>query len=404
MKYTEAIEKRNALVAEMEEVINSVKTEERKLSKVEDNEVIKLQKAIDELDVEITSKRNLENKNNSNTNKLNTNMNKNFNILKSIRDIVEGRAMSEETLAMNEIGATEFKKSNLDYRGQIQLPMEFRGDILASTGSGSGQEAIMEDKWSLMGALRNNSVLVKAGALYVGGLKGDVSIPVYAGSNVAWKTEVQAAAEGAGAFSEITLTAKRLTGYIDVSKSFLNQDSVQAEQMLMTDLNNAIIEKLESTILGATSGNTAQPAGIFYGATYTAALTGATSQAKVIGMEVAVETANALSGKLAYIVHPTVKGVMKSTAKGTSGIMILENGECNGYPVLSTNALPTVKSSYKATAFGNWNDLVIGSWSGVDILVDPYTQSINGKVRIVISAYFDAKPRRTASFSLNYLS
>ena len=44
------------------------------------------------------------------------------------------------------------------------------------------------------------------------------------------------------------------------------------------------------------------------------------------------------------------------------------------------------------------NDYVIGQWGGIDLTVDPYTQAANGKVRLVINAYFDAKPRRAASF------
>jgi HK97 family phage major capsid protein len=324
-----------------------------------------------------------------------------FNLLKSIRDIVEQRQMSDETITMNEAGIAEFKKSNLDYRGQIQIPMEFRADITAG-GATAGAETIVEDKWSLMGALRNNSVLVKAGALYVGGLKGDVSIPVYAGSNVAWKTEVAAAADGAGAFSEITMSAKRLTGYIDVSKSFLNQDSVQAEQMLMQDLYNAIIEKLEATILGNASGNTAQPAGLLYGAAYTS--TGTTTFAKAVAFESALEAGNALGGKLAYIVHPTTKGVLKTTPKATNAaVMVMEGNEVNGYPCHATAAIPTVGSG-KGVIFGNFNDLVIASWSGVDILVDPYSQATNGKVRIVVNAYFDAKPRRATSFKFGWLN
>ena len=47
---------------------------------------------------------------------------------------------------------------------------------------------------------------------------------------------------------------------------------------------------------------------------------------------------------------------------------------------------------------GNWSDYVIGQWGGIDLTVDPYTQAANGKVRLVINAYFDAKPRRADSF------
>ena len=46
------------------------------------------------------------------------------------------------------------------------------------------------------------------------GLIGNVSIPVYSGSNVGWAGEVAAATDGAGKFSEVNLEPKRLTAYI----------------------------------------------------------------------------------------------------------------------------------------------------------------------------------------------
>jgi len=38
-----------------------------------------------------------------------------------------------------------------------------------------------------------------------------------------------------------------------------------------------------------------------------------------------------------------------------------------------------------------------------DLTVDPYTQAANGKVRLVINAYFDAKPRRANAFAAKVL-
>ena len=32
------------------------------------------------------------------------------------------------------------------------------------------------------------------------------------------------------------------------------------------------------------------------------------------------------------------------------------------------------------------------------LTVDPYTQAANGKIRLVVNAYFDAKPQRADSF------
>ena len=116
------------------------------------------------------------------------------------------------------------RKSGQAFTGDIQLPVELRA-ITAGTAT-AGQEVVAEDKIGLIEPLRESLVLVKAGATFLTGLVGDVSIPVYTGSNATWKGETAAADNGQGTFSEVTLSPKRLTTFIDISKQFLNQDSV----------------------------------------------------------------------------------------------------------------------------------------------------------------------------------
>ena len=45
-----------------------------------------------------------------------------------------------------------------------------------------------------------------------------------------------------------------------------------------------------------------------------------------------------------------------------------------------------------------FEDFVIGQWGGIDLTIVPYSQATNGKVRLVVNAYFDAKPRRAEAF------
>ena len=52
---------------------------------------------------------------------------------------------------------------------------------------------------------------------------------------------------------------------------------------------------------------------------------------------------------------------------------------------------------------GNFSDYVIAQWGGIDLTVDPYTKAADGKVRLVINAYFDAKPRRSEAFAKKVL-
>ena len=76
-----------------------------------------------------------------------------------------------------------------------------------------------------------------------------------------------------------------------------------------------------------------------------------------------------------------------------------DNGNVNGYPVITTSHMLKNASSEYGIIFGNWADLIIGSWSGLDLVIDPYTVATYGKVRIVINAYFDVKKRRNESFA-----
>ena len=121
-----------------------------------------------------------------------------------------------------------------------------------------------EDKLNILEPLRASLVMTQAGATYMTGLVGNVSIPVYSGSNVGWAGEIEAAKDGAGTFSEVTLSPKRITAFLDVSKQFLLQDSASAEALLRADIVRAIANKLEATILGDKDGSTTQPKGLFY--------------------------------------------------------------------------------------------------------------------------------------------
>lgn len=323
-----------------------------------------------------------------------------FSLIKSINAVVQGRELPEETRNLNVYSGLEFRNAGVSALGNIQLPIEVRSDILAGTAT-QGQEIVPEDKKAILPPLVDRLILAKAGATYLTGLVGNVSIPSYAGTTVGWKTEVENVTETGGAFSEVNFTPHRLSAVIDVSKLFLAQDGVGAENMLKENIVNAIARKLESTILGTEPTVTSNPQGI--GATITtvgptkAVITPA--YADVLALETNVDTANALQGKLGYITNSAGRGILKGIVQGPSGVgrYLMEKDEMNGYPVYVTNSATDscgAGSSGNLLAFGNWQDLVITQWGGYDLTIDPYTVAHEGQVRIVVNAYFDAKGLR----------
>lgn len=309
---------------------------------------------------------------------------KNFSLIKAINDVVNNRNINEDALNVIEMGATEMRKSGLSYSGQIQLPVEERGTAIAATVATDGQEIVATDKLNILSPLMGKSILAEAGATFLTGLVGNISIPNYTGSTCGWKGELEAADNGKGTFGSVELSPKRLTAYIDISKQFLTQDSVGAEEMLRADIVNSLIAKLEQTIFGDAIGDTTKPAGIFNGAQVVAP-----SYQGVCDAEAAVTD---YSGEKRFVMSPTAKSAFKqATISGSKSDLrlLLEDGEVDGYPVSDSSNV--VAGGY---AFGDFGELVVAQWGGIDIVVDPYTLATKNAIRLVINAYFDAKVRR----------
>jgi len=391
MKNTlELLDDKEQLKKRAQEIVSGAEKEVRKMNEVEDTEFDSITKQLAEKDLEIR-KIEEDNKRNLNTVTKQTNKTmKEFSLLKAINDLANNKPLDERAQEVTEAGIAEFRKSGQNFAGQLVLPMESRGTISAVTAN-SGLEVIATDKLGILEPLRANLVLVQAGATYLSGLTGNVSIPAYSGSNALWEGETDTAEDGAGAFSQVDLAPKRITTFIDVSKQFLIQESSSAETMLMKDIVKAVSNKLEATIFGTAVGSNTQPAGILNGVV---ADTVAPTYIELVSMETALENAN-VTGNKVFIVSPSAKGELKTTLKasGVAAGYLMEGNDINGYNTLSTSAVPS-----KGVIFGCFEDFVIGQWGGIDLTVDPYTQASNGKVRIVINAFFDAKPRRAGSF------
>lgn len=261
----------------------------------------------------------------------------------------------------------------------------------ATNVAGVHDNVIETEIQGILEPLYAKSALAELGVKWYKGLpQGDISVPVMGKGQVGWAAEIAAAQATNNTFSNITLSPKRLTAYVDISKQLIAQDTIGAEEAIRRDIVNALNDKLEATIFGSAQGDATKPAGIFYGATVTKNDT----FAKVCAAEAGVEAANVF-GEMKYLMAPTTKAFYRSTIKGTNATgMIYENGEMDGVKTVVTSNVAA--NNY---VYGNWSNLAIGSWNDVEITLDPYTQAVNGCVRLVVNAYFDAKILRAEAFT-----
>jgi len=410
-------DKRSQITKQANEIIELAKKEVRDLTDDEAQKIENYENQVKELDEELKALQSrLDNlrfgednededednetpsENNEEENKKERSMKKqSFSLVKAIRSIANGQQLDELTAAVIAQGNEEARKAGISTQGQIQLP-ESRAAV---TVTAEGEDVVATDLFDILMPLRAKNVLVQAGAKFMGNLVGDVQIPVMTANNVTWKGEVASATDGAGTFSHITLSPHRLTAYVDISKQMLVQDSVDVENAIRTDLINAINTKLEETILGNGDGKEGgttivAPLGMRNGVTATSV----TGYDKVCEVESNVEDANVL-GECVYIMSNKAKAALRGMIKGTNGTgMVYENGSVDGTKAFNTSHLGTAKTYI----YGDFSNLAIGSWGGVDITVDPYTQAAAGKVRIVVNAFFDAKKLRDGAFAVGTIA
>ena len=113
-------------------------------------------------------------------------------------------------------------------------------------------------------------------------------------------------------------------------------------------------------------------------------------------METAVAEDNALMGRLAYILPASMYGALKTTEKAanTAQFVVEPGGTINGYRGIVSNQA-TAGNMY----FGNFDDMLIGMFGGLDLVVDPYSLSTSGTVRIVALQSVDVAVRHAVSFA-----
>ena len=297
-------------------------------------------------------------------------MNKEIRLFDLVKGIVEGNLTDEQRAYV--------QGNNINMRAAIQ-----------ATTTDHGEEVVPEEKKRLELAIRNASVLNRLGVTWFSNAVGNISIPKYSGSQVYWADSENAdAADGAGTFSEVELSPKRLTAYITISRQFLAQTSEDAESILIGDLSRAIAEKLDETVFGCESGSTSTPAGLLYeGNDYM--VTGGSiadmSFDSVLALEEAVEEKNGTN--FVFVTDPKVKYALRGTQMASGLQFVWENGEIDGRKAVVSNSV-----CEGGLICFDPRDLAVASWDqDMVITIDPYTLAGKNQIKIVVNYLVDAK-------------
>lgn len=264
---------------------------------------------------------------------------------------------------------------------------------------------------SFIDVLRNKIVLGQAGASLLTGLVGDIDIPKKTTTSTAyWIGEGNAPSKSTLQFGQVPARNRTVAAYMQLTRKFLKQSSLDAEMMARDDMASTLAVGVDYAGLhGLGAAN--QPRGLQY-LTGIGSVAGGTNGAaptwaNIVGLETEVATDNADMGRLGYVTNAKVRGKLKTTEKASSTAQYIwsEGNELNGYPghvsnqVLSNLVKGSSGAVCSAIFFGNWADLVMCFWGGLDVIVDPYTNSTSGDVLITAMQDADVVFRRAESFA-----
>ena len=326
---------------------------------------------------------------------------KRFSIMRAVNAMANPTDRKAQEAAKFEFECSEAAQRAYGKTAQgVMLPEDvMRNWNQRDLSAGSDGDLIGQDyrAGDFIDVLRNNSAVMPM-ATMLNGLSGDVKIPrKTAASSAAFiSSEGGAAGESEFTVGSVTMSPKTLGAFTDVTRQLMIQSSIDVENLIRNDLAQSMAIAIDDAALEG-SGSSGNPTGITNTSginTVSLSSAAAPTFAEMVSMETSVRVDNALMGDLAYIVHPTNYGTLKTTEKATNTAQFVAvNDEINGYKVVVSPQLTA--NNY---VFGNFDDLLIGMFSGLDLVVDPYSNSSSGTVRIVALQSVDVAVRHAVSF------
>jgi HK97 family phage major capsid protein len=263
----------------------------------------------------------------------------------------------------------------------------------------------------LIEILRNKTVLGQMGVTMMDNMQGLFALPRQATTTTAyWVNEGQDVTQSAPTTDQVLFTPHTVGVRTPYTRRFLEQTSLDAESFIRNDQDAVKAREIERAALNGT-GTSGQPLGLGQNplVPLIAANTngGVPTWANLVALETQLATSNADAGSLGYIIDTAVRGLLKTTPKiGTTFPTYLWDGGAtplNEYKVGVTNLLPSNLTHGSGTGlhaifFGNWSDMIIASWGGSDVIVNPYSADASGSVIITTLQDVDVEIRHPESF------
>lgn len=332
-----------------------------------------------------------------------------YSILNVVRALANPLDQRAREAAAFEIECSRAAEQQL---GKVAVGMLVPTDVLGSNrafnaggaantpaGSTSGAMSVATDlhAGSFIDMLRKKTTIMQLGRP-MAGLVGNVEIPKQNGGATAyWGAEGADALEGTPTLGQVALTPKTVSAFTDITRKLLLQSSVDVEALVIGDIRAAMSQAIDFAGFYGT-GATNQPRGLKNYSGINAvdfAAAGLPTFAEFVAMETAIASDNADIESMAYVFNAAMRGHCKTAPRfgaGTESTIWEAGGTVNGYRAEVTNQIAAGDVFH-----GNFADLIVALWGGLDLVVDTAAKALSGGLRIIAHQDTDFVLRREES-------
>ena len=387
MKIHEIRQKKTAAVAEARNLLNTAESEKRSLNIDEQGRFDVLKSSIAVLEADESRAAFVED---AERRSQGTPVDKSFgsvvervNVVEVLRSQMEGRALSG---AAAEYAQETERRTGRKAQG-VFIPLAALEQRAVNT-TGTAPELVGTDHRAdqYIEPFRNSLLARKLGVRVLSGLTGNVSIPKFGtGNTTGWVAENAALPTGGMTFGSVTLAPKHAGGITEMSRQLLQQSSPDIEQLVRADLSALLAQAIDSALIKGGGPN--EPLGVLSTVGIQTANLATLTWANILTMLQKLDIVNTSAANI--VASMKVKAKLQGTLKaaGIAGYL-MENSQVADLPAYFTNQLAekTGTPNTGRVIAGDWSQMMLGIWSEIDLLVNPFAETAYNKGNVLVRA------------------
>lgn len=309
---------------------------------------------------------------------------KEFSFSSAVRAAITGKFDDGLAKEMHQEGLKEMRSIGQDavgivIPGMITNPTQNRAVITENSTTGIEVTSFVQGVYA-------NTILGDLGVTRLSS-NTDQRIPIIPTLTTQWEGETDDAADGGSAITKKDLSPTRLASFLDYSIQAAMQHNESLDAALKAGFEESVGAKVEFAVFTDDTG-AGGPADIGAGKT---PVTSGTVTGMALALVEEIIDNNQLKGNLGYAISNSLYTELWTAVQAT-GVSALVNETTmtiQGYKFFISSQIADIASTQESIYFGAWNKFYMASFGGVEILTDPFTQAIGGKIRLVLNSYWD---------------